>query len=72
MGLVMVTQPEAFKFEALGKMEVSRASEECIGKERKKRNFEYASEWKTVVKGKESKETWLTIRTTRQNRARGR
>lgn len=72
MGLVMVTQPEAFNFEALGKMEVSRASEECIGKERKKRNFEYASEWKTVVKGKESKEAWLTIRTARQNRARGR
>jgi hypothetical protein len=64
--------PEAFNYEALGNMEVSRASEECIGKERKKRNFEYASEWKTVVKGKESKEAWLTIRTARQNRARGR
>lgn len=64
--------PEAFNYEALGNMDVSRASEECIGKERKKRNFEDASECQTVVKGKESKETWLTIRTARQNRPRGR
>lgn len=64
--------PEGFNHEALGNMEVSRASEECIGKERKKRNFEHDSECQTVVKGKESKETLLTIRTARQNRPRGR